>query len=149
MKCYFDHQNTQNFFQEIIENKNYNFSRYNFFLANYLLFNAKDETALKIIQNARKENSSNLLIKEAENYLINGKKEKIKSFFDCKKPNDSIAEFFYVIANLHSSEQNYKLSNFYFKFVFYCMFNFKFIRCFLYLKYIFVLCFSKKSSFFT
>ena len=115
LKCYFDHQDTQNFFQEIIKNKNYNFSRYNFFLANYLLFNEKDETALKIIQNARKENSSNLLIKETENYLINGKKEKIKGFFDCKNPNDSIAEFFYVIANLHSSEQNYKLSNFYFR----------------------------------
>ena len=115
LKCYFDHQDTQNFFQEIIKNKNYNFSRYNFFLANYLLFNEKDETALKIIQNARKENSSNLLIKETENYLINGKKEKIKGFFDCKNPNDSIAEFFYVIANLHSSEQNYKLSNFYFQ----------------------------------
>ena len=115
LKCYFDHQDTQNFFQEIIKNKNYNFSRYNFFLANYLLFNEKDETALKIIQNARKENSSNLLIKETENYLINGKKEKIKDFFDCKNPNDSIAEFFYVIANLHSSEQNYKLSNFYFQ----------------------------------
>ena len=115
LKCYFDHQDTQNFFQEIIKNKNYNFSRYNFFLANYLLFNEKDETALKIIQNARKENSSNLLIKETENYLINGKKEKIKGFFDCKNPNDSIAEFFYVIANLHSSEQNYKQSNFYFQ----------------------------------
>jgi len=115
LKCYFDHQDTQNIFQEIIKNENYNFSRYNFFLTNYLLFNAKEEDALKIIQNARKENNSNLLIKETENYLINGKKEKIKSFFNCKNPNDSIAEFFYIIANLYSSEQNYQLSNFYFK----------------------------------
>jgi len=33
--------------------------------------------------------------------------------FDCRNPSHLISEFFYLIANLHSSEDNYALSNFY------------------------------------
>jgi len=36
-KCYFDENETQKLFEGLIQNRNYNFSRYNFFLANYLL----------------------------------------------------------------------------------------------------------------
>ena len=115
LKCYFDSSDTENSFEEIIQDKNYNFSRYNFFLANYYLFKNKNVEAKKIIKNGRKKYNSNLLIKETENLLLKGKNEKIKSFFNCKNPNDVLAEFFYVLANLYSSERNYQLSNFYLK----------------------------------
>jgi len=115
LRCYFDMKDTQIFFEKLIENKDYNFSRYNFFLANYFLFQNKEKEALKIIKNIRKKNRSNLLIEETENLLEEGKKEKIKNFFNCKNPNDSLAEFFYVIANLYASERDYKSSNFYLK----------------------------------
>tara|TARA_B100000809_G_scaffold93066_1_gene91711 strand:+ start:645 stop:2363 length:1719 start_codon:yes stop_codon:yes gene_type:complete len=115
LKCYFDSSDTENSFEEIIHDKNYNFSRYNFFLANYYLFKNKNVEAKKIIKNGRKKYNSNLLIKETENLLLKGKNEKIKSFFNCKNPNDVLAEFFYVLANLYSSERNYQLSNFYLK----------------------------------
>ena len=115
LKCYFDSSDTENSFEEIIQDKNYNFSRYNFFLANYYLFKNKNVEAKKIIKNGRKKYNSNLLIKETENLLLKGKNEKIKSFFNCKNPNDALAEFFYVLANLYSSERNYQLSNFYLK----------------------------------
>jgi len=115
LKCYFDMQDTQSFFEEIIQNKDYNFSRYNFFLANYLIFNNKEKEAIKVIKNTRKKIGSNLLIEETENFLKDGKNEKIKNFFNCKNPNDPIAEFFYIIANLYSSERDYRLSNFYLK----------------------------------
>ena len=115
LKCYFDNSDTENSFKEIIKDKNYNFSRYNFFLANYYLFKNKNVEAKKIIKNGRKKYNSNLLIKETENLLLKGKNEKIKSFFNCKNPNDVLAEFFYVLANLYSSERNYQLSNFYLK----------------------------------
>ena len=115
LKCYFDTKDTQVFFQEIVENKDYNFSRYNFFLVNYLLFKDKKKEAVKIIKDVRKKNSSNLLLEETEILLKKGNNEKIKNFFNCKNPNDSLAELFYVIANLHSSEENYRLSNFYLK----------------------------------
>ena len=115
LKCYFDSSDTENSFEEIIQDKNYNFSRYNFFLANYYLFKNKNVEAKKIIKNGRKKYNSNLLIKETENLLLKNKNEKIKSFFNCKNPNDVLAEFFYVLANLYSSERNYQLSNFYLK----------------------------------
>ena len=115
LKCYFDMQDTEMFFQNIIQNKNYNFARYNFFLSNYLLFQNKEKEALKIIKNTKKKNRSNLLLQDTENYLKEGKSEKVKNFFNCKNPNDTLAEFFYVIANLYASEKDYKSSNFYIK----------------------------------
>jgi len=115
LKCYFETEDTQAFFEEIIQDKEYNFSRYNFFLANYFIFNNKEKEALKVIQNARKDNFSNLLMEETEIFLKKGKINKIKNFFNCKNPEDSLAEFFYVIANLYANEKNYRMSNFYLK----------------------------------
>jgi len=115
LQCHFDSDTTQKSFEELIYDENYNFSRYNFFLANYLLFENKNIEAKKVISNSRKENNSNLLIKQTEKFLLEGKNKKIKSFFNCKNSQDTIAEFFYIIANLYSSEKNYRLSNFYLK----------------------------------
>ena len=115
LECYFDSKKTQSFFVEIIQDKNYDFSRYKFFLINYLLFKNEVKDAKKIINNNSKEYNSNLLIKETEFFLLNDENEKIKSFFNCQNPKDLLAEFFYVIANLYSSERDYQSSNFYLK----------------------------------
>ena len=48
-------------------------------------------------------------------FFLNNKNKKIINFFNCKNPKDSLAEFFYVMANLYSSEKDYRLSNFYLK----------------------------------
>ena len=119
LQCYFDDNKTLRFFEELIEDKNYNFSRYNFFLINYLLSKNKTIEAKKIIQDSRKKYNSNLLIKQTEDFFLNDKNIKIRSFFNCKNPKDSLAEFFYVIANLYSSEKDYQLSNFYLKISFF------------------------------
>ena len=50
--------------------KDYNFSRYNFFLTNYLLFKNKTTEAKKVITNNRKEYNSNLLIKQTDRFFI-------------------------------------------------------------------------------
>ena len=71
--------------------------------------------AKKVINEARKKNSANLLIKQTENFIVNKKNKKIKNIFDCKNPQDVMAEFFYILANLYSVQENYKLSNFYLK----------------------------------
>ena len=115
LQCYFDDAQTTKSFEKLIYDKDYNFSRYNFFLANYLLFNNKTIEAKKIIKNSRKKYNSNLLIKQTESFFLNHEYEKVKNFFNCKNPKDSLGEFFYVIANLHSSENDYQLSNFYMK----------------------------------
>jgi len=115
LNCYFDKEETQNTFNNLINNKDYNFSRYNFFLANYLLHKNKNTEAKQIIKEGREKYDSNLLIKQTERFLINNRNKKAKYFFNCKNPEESLAEFFYIIANLYSSENNYTLSNFYLK----------------------------------
>ena len=79
------------------------------------MFNNKTIEAKKIIKNSRKKYNSNLLIKQTESFFLNHEYEKVKNFFNCKNPKDSLGEFFYVIANLHSSKNDYQLSNFYMK----------------------------------
>ena len=115
LQCYFDENVTQESFKELVNNNRYNFSRYNFFLANYLVSKNKSSEAKELIINSRSEDSSNLLIKQTEEFLLNNQNNKIKNLFDCKNPKDSLAEFFYVVANLYASEKDYKLSNFYMK----------------------------------
>ena len=53
LQCYFDNAGAQKSLEELIENKDYNFSRYNFFLINYLLSKNKINEAKKIIKLSR------------------------------------------------------------------------------------------------
>ena len=115
LQCFFNSENTEESFKELIQDNNYNFSRYNFFLANYLLFNNKNIEAKKIIKIARQKYNSNLLILQTDDFFLNEQYNKIKNFFNCKNPKNSLAEFFYVMANLYSGEKNYQMSNFYLK----------------------------------
>ena len=115
LECYFDMDNTQVSFEELTQNQDYDFSRYNFFLTNYFL--SKDNTgeAKKTIMRSSKKYNSNLLIKHTEKSLLNNKNKKIKNFFNCQNSRDTLAEFFYILANLYSSEKEYQTSNFYLK----------------------------------
>jgi len=113
LQCYFDSNYTQSSLEELIQNEDYNFSRYNFFLTHYLLSKNKSIEAKRIIQNSRKKDNSNLLLRQTEYFLKNNENEKIKNIFNCKDPRDSLAEIFYTIANLYSSEKAYQQSNFY------------------------------------
>ena len=115
LRCYFDSHETSKFYEELIKNKDYNFSRYNFFLVNYFLYKDKIDEAKKIIKKSREKYGSNLLLKQTEEFILNDEKEKIINFFSCNNSQDALAEFFYIIANLYSSERDYKLSNFYLK----------------------------------
>ncbi len=115
LKCYYNDEDTLQSLEEIIRTEDYNFSRYNFFLTNYFLHKNQKSKAKYTIQNSRKDFGSNLLLRHTENFLSNNKFKEIENFFDCKDPKDSLAELFYIIANLYSTENDYKLSNFYLK----------------------------------
>ena len=119
LQCYFDTSKTQIAFEQLMNNEDSDFSRYNFFFANYLLFKNKNIEAEKVINLSRKTHKSNLLIKQTENFILTGNSKKIKNLFNCKNPVDVIAEIFYVIANIYSTEKNYQLSNFYLKISFF------------------------------
>ena len=115
LQCYFESPQAENIFEKLVNNEDYNFSRYNFFLINYLLHKKKHLKAKKLILEARSQNDSNLLLKQTEEFILNKNFKKIKNFFNCKNPKDGIAEIFYILANLYSTQQNFDLSNFYLK----------------------------------
>ena len=119
LQCYFDTSKAQIAFEQLMNNEDSDFSRYNFFFANYLLFKNKNIEAEKVINLSRKIHRSNLLIKQTENFILTKNSKKIKNLFNCKNPMDVIAEIFYVMANIYSTEKNYQLSNFYLKISFF------------------------------
>ena len=113
--CHFKKNKTESSFQELVKNKNYNFSRYNFFVINNFIHKKEIKAANLAIENISKKYSSNLLLKQTEYFLSKDQNKKIKKLFDCKNINHILAEFFYILANLYSSEKEYQLSNFYLK----------------------------------
>ena len=115
LQCYFDTPETYEAYNNLVNDEDSGFFRYNFFLANYLLHNERNLEAQAILSSDRNLNNSNLLIRQAENFLLAQKNKKVKNFFNCKNPRDSIAEIFYIMANLYASEKDYQLSNFYLK----------------------------------
>ena len=115
LHCYFGTNETKLSFEKLIGNEQYSFSRYNFFLANYLISNQNDMKAKSLVENKKNIYNSNLLIKQTRDFIKNKKIKKITNMFSCKNQNDVVAEILYVIANLHSTEENYQLSNFYLK----------------------------------
>jgi len=115
LNCHFDTSKTEVAFEKLIDNPKTRFSRYNFFLANYFISKNQNVAGKILINKSRDTYNSNLLIKQAENFVLNGKNNNITNFFDCKNPSDAMAEIFYVIANLYSTQEDYQLSNFYLK----------------------------------
>ncbi len=113
LQCYFNKKETNFYFKELINDEEYSFSRYSFFLANYLISNGNNSKANLLIKNSLASYKSNLLIKQANNFIEKNQEKKILSFFNCKDPSDSVAEVFYIIANLYSSQKEYQMSNFY------------------------------------
>jgi len=113
LHCYFDSPKTQVLFEKVIGNENRNFSRYNYFLVNYLLSKNEHIAAKLFIHEYGESHDSPLLIRQTHHFIKKNKIKKITNFFNCKKPKDSMAEIFYVIANMYSTQKNYQMSNFY------------------------------------
>ena len=109
--CYFNKADTRKQFKKMINDDEYDFSRYHFFFINYLFNSNNDTEAIKAANESSKLFPRNLLINQLKNTLNNN--EKNKNQFNCKNPDDILAEIIFVIANALSSTGNYKLSNFY------------------------------------
>ena len=115
LQCYFNTSETENAYKKLINNKDFNLSRYKVFFSNYFLHKNNNKAALSLVKSNKDKLNSNLLLKQSEFFILNGESKKVKNFFNCENPKNSMAEFFYVIANLYNSQKNYQLSNFYLK----------------------------------
>jgi len=109
--CFLKLDNTANEFVKVINDDKLSFSRYHFFVSNYFYNNNKKKDAMDIISSASEKFPSNLLINQFKKVLIS--KEENKNIFNCNNSKHIIAELFYILANVLSSQEDYKLSNFY------------------------------------
>ena len=110
--CYLGEKQTQFYFENLINNKEVDYSRYIFFYINNLIEQNKFQTAKEIADQIDFLNSS-LLIMQTKNWIDNKKLEKFTEIFSCKSESNILSEFFYLIASLYSSQNDFEKSNFY------------------------------------
>ncbi len=110
LNCYFNTNEVQTSFEELVLNQKTDFSRYNFFYAKYLESSKQQTKAKRIIKESLKKNPRNLLLNQ---YKIDLENSENNFHFDCKKREHVIAEILYITANALSSQSIYPLSNFY------------------------------------
>ena len=125
-RCYLNDKNTKVYFDKLVNSQNdADYTRYIFFYLNYLIENDGYEEAKNITANIDYLNSS-LLISQGKKWIEDQKLEKFKKIFSCNNTTDIMGEFFFLISNLYSSEDNYEKSNFYLNISYYLNPKFKF-----------------------
>ncbi len=110
LHCFYKSQKTELLFKDLSSGKAIDFSRYNYFYANYLVDMGKIDQAKEIINSSLKLYPRNLLLNQ---YKLNLKSGKIENNFDCQNLSHIIAEIFYITANALSSQNIFTFSNFY------------------------------------
>ncbi len=125
-KCYLSDKNTDTYFLSLTNKREDNeFSRYIYFNINYLIENDRLKEAKEIVDEVDYLNST-LLISQGKKWIEEKKLDKFSETFSCKNSNDIVSEFLFLIANLYSSQDNYKKSNFYLNLSYYLNSKFKF-----------------------
>ena len=117
-RCYLNDKNTKTYFKNLINNKDNaraedaNYSRYIFFYISHLTENNEYQDAKEITDNLEYLKSS-LLISQGKKWIEDEKPEEFQKVFSCRNSNDIMGEFFFLVANLYSSQEDYEKSNFY------------------------------------
>jgi len=111
-RCYLEDTKTKTFFSKLVNNDDADLNRYTFFYLAYLIENNQIEEAKKITEDIKFINTS-LLLSQGKSWIENGNEKKMKSVFSCKKHNDLISEFLFLISNLYSAQDDFIKSNFY------------------------------------
>jgi len=112
-RCYLGDQNTEKYFDVLINSENdADYSRYNFFYINYLIEKNKYDEA-ETIANSFDYLNSSILISQGKKWIVEKNLNNFKDIFSCTNSNDIVSELFFLIANLYSSQNDYEKSNFY------------------------------------
>ena len=110
--CYLNSSITESNFLNLINSDKGDYSRYLFFYLGNIIEKNDYDVAKQISLEINTLNSS-LLISQAKKWLVNSNFEKFNECFSCKNEKDILAEFFFLISNLYSSQDEYEKSNFY------------------------------------
>ena len=111
-RCYLDDEKTSTYFNNLFNDSRNDYTRYIYFYLSYLIENNKIKSAQNIIKDIDYINTT-LLLSQGKNWIESENEEKFTYVFSCKNHNDLIGEFFFLISNLYSSQDNFEKSNFY------------------------------------
>ena len=124
-RCYLDDPKTISYFENLINSTSADYSRYLFFYASYLVEKNKLTHAKNILSEVDNLNS-NLLILQAKMWVDENETNNFKKIFSCKNEADILGEFFFLISNLYSTQNDFEKSNFYLNISNFLNKNFKF-----------------------
>ena len=110
--CYLNSNKTNSHFLNIINSPESDYSRYLFFYLGNIIENRDYDIANEISKTIEPLKNS-LLIAQSKTWIEENNYNKFNNYFSCKNEKDLLAEFFFLIANLYSSQDQFKESNFY------------------------------------
>ena len=110
--CYLNSNKTNSHFLNIINSPESDYSRYLFFYLGNIIEN-RDYDIANEISKTIEPLKNNLLIAQSKTWIEENNYNKFNNYFSCKNEKDLLAEFFFLIANLYSSQDQFKESNFY------------------------------------
>ena len=110
--CYLDDEKANNYFVDLLNLEGGDYSRYLFFYISNLISKKKYDT-VKLVSLKIEPITSPLLILQSKNWIEENNFDSFSKIFSCKSENDILAEIFFLISNLYSSQEDYNMSNYY------------------------------------
>ena len=110
--CYLDSKKTNSLFLNLINSPDGDYSRYLFFYLAKKIKEKEYDTA-KQISSTIDPIANGLLVLQTKYWVDNLDFEKFNKIFSCENEKHLLSEFFFLIANLYSSDEEYDYSNFY------------------------------------
>ena len=110
--CYLNSNETNSHFTNLINSAEGDYSRYLFFYLTKLTENKNYDSAIQIASTIDPL-TSDLLIAQTKKWIDQSNFKKFNQHFSCKHEADILAEFFFLISNLYSSQGEYEKSIFF------------------------------------
>ncbi len=111
-RCYLDDKKTIIYFENLLNSSSADYSRYLFFYTSYLVEKNKLVDAKNLLSNV--DNLTNtLIILQTKLWIDENKTSNFEKIFSCKNETDILSEFFFLVSNLYSGQEDFEKSNFY------------------------------------
>ncbi len=111
-RCYLEDKKTGNYFFNLINKNEADYTRYIYFYLSHLVQNNNLIEAKKILSEIDYINST-LLLSQGKSWFENKNYKKFKEVFSCQNHNHIISEFLFLISNLYSAQNDFEKSNYY------------------------------------
>ncbi len=111
-RCYLDDPSTENYFLNLVNKNEADYSRYLYFYLSYLVQKNQFKGLKDIVSNIEYINST-LLLSQGKSWIESKNFKNFQNVFSCQNHNHIISEFLFLISNLYSSQDDFERSNFY------------------------------------